>query len=272
MSQSQTQSSTDEPTVDTIADPDLWAALADGVNMLSAKQESVFEFDPDGLTIRLKDSANVGLIRQTVDADDFEHFDVTGTFTLGINTGKLSDLVGVADTTVDLSYNWSTYKMDFTSGDVDYELSGIQPDAVAASPTAVPGLKDEHDWVVDVDLPVDVWERATNLMDLAGTGDGQGNFFASKDSVGDFVVEGQGDDDKSRVRIHESDAFNWRVDPPEDTVESRHANAYMKDFVKRVDEDTVRFVTGEHLPMHVWTTRADGRIDTKYMQAPRIPK
>jgi hypothetical protein len=257
--------------VETIAGAGLWQTIVDGVNGLSGA-EAVFEFGPDFLRVRKKDPANVALVRQIVDAAHFEHYDVGAPFSIGIQTTKFDDLLSVAsgDEPVDFRYDWDSYKLEFKANGVEYEMPGVDADSVTGSPVEVPPLKDEHDYNVDVTLPVALWERACDVVELAGAGDGQGNFVVSEDEPGTFFVEGAGDTDTSRVRFDDKDDFEWREDPPERFVESRHSNSYMPEMVDLIDEDTVRFATGNELPYHVWTERDDGRVDTKIMQAPRI--
>lgn len=257
--------------VETIVDAGLWQTIVDGVNALSG-DEAVFEFEPDRLRVRKKDPANVALVRQTVAPDAFEHYKVDGPFAIGINTAKFDELLGVAsgDEPIDFRYDWDSYKLEFKANGVEYEMPGVDADSVSGSPVEVPPLKDEHDYNVDVTLPVPLWERATDVVELAGAGSGQGNFVISEDEPGDFWVEGTGDTDTSRVKFADHDDFEWREDPPEHRVETRHSNDYMPELVDLIEEDTVRFATGHELPYHVWTERDDGRVDTKIMQAPRI--
>lgn len=262
MAQAQTQ----EPTVETIADADLWETVADGVNTI-AHDEAVFEFEPGQFKVVVKDAANVALIRQTIDADDFEHYDVAGRFATGVNTQRLEDLLKIVDDVpVSFGWDWDKYKFDFKAGDVEYDLAGIDPDSVRGSPTEVPPVKDELPYTVDITLPVDKLKRAYKIVDM--NTDHATLRFGGEDAI--FVIEGQGDTDASRVTIHDDDAFEWREDPPANEDICRQANDYIGEVVSILEEDTVRFVTGPECPYHLWTNRADGRVKTKLMQAPRV--
>ena len=263
-----------QTTVETIVDAGLWETVNEGVSAISSDAEAVFEFAPDALTVRKKDPANVALCRQVIDATEFEHYDVGAPFAIGIDTNTFDELLGIANSgdMVEFAYNWDDYTFDYRAEEVEYQMKGVDADSVSGSPVDVPPIKDEHNYNVDVTLPVELWDRATDVVELAGAGDGQGNFVISQDEPGTFWVEGAGDTDKSRVKFHEHDAFEWNEDPPEHFVESRQSNAYMPDIVDIIDEDTVRFVTGNENPYHVFTTRDDGRVDTKIIQAPRLDK
>lgn len=261
-----------EPTVDTIAPADLWEEIADGVNTIG-HDEGVFEFGPDAFRVVVKDAANVALIKQEVDATDFESYDVDDYFAIGINTQRFEDVLGkVDDVPVRLSYDWNTYKFDIQADDVDYHMAGLDADSVNGSPADIPPVKDADDlpgtksYCVDVTLPVDKLDRASGLVDMVTS---IAHFNMGGDD-GIFVIEGPGDTDSVTVDVHESDAFEWREDPPESVELCKQSNNYLQDVVGLIDEDTVRVVTGPGLPYHLWTKRADGRIDTKVMQAPRV--
>jgi proliferating cell nuclear antigen len=259
--------------VETIADADLWEAVVNGVNQIGTKQEAAFEFEDGRLRIRVKDAANVAMIAQTVDVDGFEHYAVGGDgVTIGVNTAKFADLLDVAsgDDTVKFHLNAETRKFEFEANGVEYELAGINPDSMGGTPVDVPPLKDEYDWSIRCDLPVEKWSTGCDVVDLAGSGHGT---FVYDDDADTFALEGHGDTDTSRVDLTDHDAFAWREDKPDGRVECVMSNDYMPELIDVLedgDKDVVRFVTGNELPLHVWQTHADGRIETKVLQAPRI--
>jgi hypothetical protein len=259
--------------VETIADADLWEAVVDGVNQIGTKQEAAFEFETGGLRIRVKDEANVAMIAQTVDADGFEHYSVgSDRVVIGVNTAKFADLLDVAsgDDTVKFHLSAETRKLEFEANGVEFELAGINPDNMGGTPVDVPPLKDEYDWPIRCDLPVDKWSTGCDVVDLAGSGHGT---FVYDDDADTFALEGHGDTDTSRVDLTDHDAFAWREDKPDAPVECVMSNDYMPELIDVLedgDKDVVRFVTGNELPLHVWQTHADGRIETKVLQAPRL--
>lgn len=266
MSQAQTKPK-GETTVETIADADLWAEIVDGFTAIQSAQEGVFEWSPEGFRVVVKDAANVALIRQEVDPEHFEHFDVDGDFMSGVDGSTFDDLLSaIDDVPVEFGYDWDTYKWSFHADDVDYDMAGIDPESVTGSPVQVPPVKDEHPYDVDVTMPVDKFERASDIIEMNTS---VATFRMGGDD-GIFVIEGAGDTDAGRISIHEDDAFEWNEDPPADVQVCKQSNKYIQDVVDLLDEDTVRIVTGPELPYHLWTKRADGRIDTKLMQAPRI--
>jgi len=265
--------------VETIVDAGLWEAFVDGINEIGTKNEAVFEFSEGGLRVALKDAANVALIAMECDPDAFEHFAVGGEGAIGVNTSKFADLLDVAsgDDPVKFHLNAETRKFEFKANGVEYELAGIDADSVSGSPTEIPPVKDADDlpggksYSVDVELPVEKWSTGCDVVELAGSG--HGTFVYDPDRPGDFALEGKGDTDTSRVVLSDHDAFEWNEDEPDVRVEDVQSNDYMPEVVSVLedgDDDVVRFVTGHELPFHTWTSHADGRIDTKLMQAPRI--
>jgi len=259
--------------IETIADAELWEAIVDGVNQVGTRQEAAFEFGEESLRVRVKDAANVAMIAQTVDPDGFEHYEVGGSgVTIGINTEKFADLLDAADgdDPVKFNLNAETRKFEFEANGVEYDLAGIDPDSMNGTPVEVPPLKDEYDWAVRCDLPVEKWSTGCDVVELAGSGHGTFVYDPDDDA---FVLEGRGDTDTSRVDLTDHDAFAWRDGKPDDRVECVMSNDYMPELIDVLedgDDDVVRFVTGTELPLHVWTSHADGRIDTKVLQAPRI--
>lgn len=259
-----------EQTVETIADSRLWEAVTDGVNTI-ATGESVFEFRPGEFVTRVKHPSDVVMISQTIDAADFEHYDVSEPFSIGVDTEKFDDLLSVAsgDDPVELRYNWGSYVFEFRANGVEYDLAGIDADHVQGSPFDVPGLKDELPYDVRCQMPADQWDRGCDVVELSARDAGQGEFIADG---GELFLEGSGDTDKSRVVVSDDPAFEWIDDPPDDRVTTQHSNEFMPDVVSLIDDDTVRFVTGVELPYHVWTLRGDGKVETKFVQAPYIVK
>lgn len=263
---SQTETVENTITVETIGEADLWQAVCEGINELSW-EEAAFEFYPDRFKVVSKDPANIALIRQVIDADAFDHYDVEGEFVQGINTSRFEDLLkksGADD--VSFGYNWSEWRWGFEGGGVDAFLGGIDVESVNGSPAEVPPIKDDLPYDVDVTLPVDRFERASDVVDMAT----EIAEFRMGGPDGIFIIAGKGDTDDYTIRIHDHDDFAWNEDPPEDVVTTRQSNKYIEEVVDLIDEDTVRVVTGDDLPYHLWTEREDGRIDTKILQAPRI--
>jgi hypothetical protein len=260
--------------VETIADATLWEAIVDGVNTIGTNDEAAFEFDEDGLRVRVKDAANVAMIAQTIDADGFDHYDVDGEVTTGVDTDRFADLLDVAsgDDPVRLNLNAETRKFEFEANGVEYDLTGIAPENMTGTPTDVPIIKDDHDMIVRCDLPVAKWSTGCDVVDLAGPD--QGTFDFDPDT-GDFVMIGKGDSDRSRVDLTDHDDFAWRDGEPDAPAVVTMSNKYMKQLVDVLadgDDEAVRFVMGTDLPIHVWQTHADGRIETKVLQAPRLSK
>jgi hypothetical protein len=251
-----------QTTVETIQDKEVWRAIADGINTLT-NAEAVFEFSADGFEVVAADPAQVALIGQSVDAADFDEYDAGG-FRTGVNTADLADVLSICpDKPVRFDWDMKRYKFVIESGDVEYELPAIDPETIGSHIDEIPNIKEKDACDVDVDLPVDPLSRAVDLTDMTGS---VAEFQMSDDG---FVVVGHGDDDASKVRIHESDAFAWRDGAPTTRSVCKQSNEYLDDVVGLLDQETVRFVTGTDLPYRLSTTRA-GVIDTQILQAPRL--
>jgi len=254
-----------EVTVDTIIDCDVWDSIANGLQAIN-RFETVFEFTPDGFENRSVDAANVAMVRQTVDADDFDHYDVSGTFRLGVNIERFGDVIGKVDAPVHLWYDWDNYEFVIEAGEIEFRMAGLTVDSVTGSPFDVPPA-DKDGYVVDCTVPTDKFDRAVDVTDMVTN---YCTFTFDDDSA--FTVTGDGDTDSVSVDIHDADDFAYNDDGTPDTrVTVKQSLSYLQDFVSIIDADTFRMVTGDNMPYHVWTTRHD-TIDTKIMQAPRLPK
>lgn len=258
---------TQEPTVETIAEPKIWKAIADPVIDI-AHGEAVLEFAEDGLTVRVKDPANVALVRQRIPADAFDHYDVERPHQSGLDFRKLDDLLKVVDADlVSFGWDWDTFAWSFEGDGVDGDVSGLDPESVNGSPVDVPPVKDDYPYNVDVTLPVNRLSKASKVVDMAS----DHITFRMGGDDGVFVMSGKGDTDSYSVTAHDADGFEWREDAPDAVAETLQSNDYLQEIVGLLDEDAVRFVNGPELPYHLWTERA-GCIDTKIIQAPRITK
>lgn len=279
------QAQADTHVIETITDDDIWEIIADGVDAVTTKGETAFQFHSDRIVVSLKDPANVALIRMIIDPDRaFDHYAADGEYVIGIKTDRLREIIKAAsgDDPIRFDLNDKTRRFEFESNGVEYELAGIDADTMTGTPTDVPPVKDEHDYTIFADVPVDKWAQGVDVVDLASSV----GAFRYDHTTGEFYLEGDGDTDRSRVVLSDADGFNWRQDPPDepaddpspntdrDVVESKQVVDYMNRVTNLLtgsdaDDDVVKFVTGIDLPIHVWSSLNDGAIDMKYMQAPR---
>jgi len=253
-----------------ICEAGLIDAIVEGINAVATRQEAVFEFGEEGLRVATRDAANVQMIEQYTPADEFEHYEFPGVV-IGLNTERIADLIKVADndSVFEFAFNPETRKFDIRFEDVDYSLSGIDPESVNDRLDQMPD-RSKYAYDVEVTLPVDKLKRASDIVDMFGE---IATFYMGSNGDDDpiFEVTSVGDTDASTVSVHESDLFEWESDPPTPVRESKQSNAYLKAVPGLLsDHDAVPFVTGDELPYFIDTTRYDGAIETTIGQAPRI--
>lgn len=254
-------------TVRTIADKGVWKTITEGITMYE-NDEGVFEFDPDeGFRVVLADPAKVALVSQTIEPSDFDAYDVTTPFKLGINANRLEDVLGeVGDAPVKLEFDFDDFMLKLRAGDVRYNFAGLDPESVRGSPTDIPPIDDDKAYDVRVNMPTETFKRAQKLSDMVT------QIVTWEMEPDTFVFRGWGDTDDVSVDAVDTEGFEW-IDEPETAHEARQSVDYMKDVASVLDEDTVELVTGTDLPYHLMTSRgpAGNRVvDTHIVQAPRI--
>lgn len=252
-----------------ICDAGLIKKLADGVNTVNSREEAVFEFYDDRLRVATKCAANVQMIDQTVPEDSFESYDFPDGLRIGLSTGKLENLIKAAsnDAVFEFAFDLEKRRFDVRFDDVEFELSGIDPESVNDRLEQMPD-RSKNPYVIDVTLPTEVLKRATKLVDMATD---HALFKMGGDSEV-FVIQGAGDTDAVNVKAHEDPAFEWNSDPPTEVLTCLQSNDYLKEVPGLLDTDTIPFLTGRDLPFFIDTHRHDGAIETTIGQAPRISK
>ena len=234
-------------------------ALLDPVNELVT--ECVIHLDPDGLTTRAIDPANVGMVDASLGAAVFESYEVDGG-QIGVNLSRLTDVVGIADSgdLVHLDLDAEARKLHISIGGLEYTLALIDPDTIR-------GKADNP----DLDLPTHVviegrqLDRAVTAADMVADHLSVGVDLEEGDEHLEF--EAHGDTDDVHIKLDADDLIDSTFGP----AKSLFSLDYLKSMNRAIPKDAeVRLELGEEYPMKMHFDIADGHGAVIYMLAPRI--
>lgn len=243
--------------LDAIVSASTLADWLDAVGALVA--EARVEVQSEGIDVMAVDPAGVAQVDATLAVDGFESYDADDG-TLGVNTEKLSDVVGMAggDQLVHLTYDPERRKLVVEIGGVTYTMALIDPQSIRASPDPT-----------DLDLPAAVTVEGDQLAKAVTAVDMVGDHVTIGADAGreELLIAGQGDTDTVDVVYDAADviAADWG------DAESLFSLDYLEDVTKPMPGDaevTVR--VGQEFPMELAYEACEGDVTVENMIAPRI--
>jgi len=240
--------------------------LQDVVDALGALvQEATFQFLDGLLRVWVIDPANVAGCYIDIhpdQRDQIQHYstDPDG-FRMGLNLGKLDDLLGYADAGDLLQiefgqkHNWC---FNITMPGVDVDLGGIDADSTRQEPDH-PGLEDE--------LPAFYRMEGSTLKDAVDLNDMFSDHATIVVEDHQVKIVASGDTDSGTYSLEEGEGELEFLDGkhPDERVESMFSLDYLKDLSKVLKGyDEVKIRSGQDMPVMIETELFD------YMLAPRI--
>ena len=222
--------------------------------------ECRIHLDTDGFVIRAVDPANVAMIDEQVSADAFEAYD-TDCGEIGINLGRLDEVVGIADNDDDLvqfDLDPKTRKLNMQVNSVEYTLALIDPQSIRQEPD-----------IPDLDLPAAVsmdegeFKRAIRAADMVSD-----HISLQVDEREEcFIANAEGDTDDVDLELAGDDL----EDADWGKAYSLFSLEYLKDMRKPIPNGTViQLRLGEEFPVKLTFEMADETVDVEFMLAPRI--
>jgi proliferating cell nuclear antigen len=257
---------TAEPSEDGLQMKVIWESdlLQDIIDALDALvKEAKFHFLDELIRIWVIDPANVaGCYIDLIpsDWDEIQHYSVQeGGFTMGVNTGKLDDILGYASAGDPLQIEYGEkhkWAFNITLPGVDVNLAGIDPDSVRQEPDH-PGLEDEL--AAHYQMDGDSLDDAAKLNDMFS----DHTTVAVEDHQVFFI--GEGDTDDGTYSLEEGEGELQFHRHPDERVESMFSLDYLKDMGKVLKHyDGVDVYSGQDHPIMFETELF------QYMLAPRI--
>ena len=233
--------------------------------------EMKLHLDDDGLFGSVVDPASVGMCRNSLDHEAFEHYDASGGV-IGLNISRMLDILGMGskDDLVELTLDEKTRKLHVQVDTLSYTLALIDPDSVRKEP----------------EIPEDLDLEATMTVDFADLKRG----ITAADMVSDHIrfrtglseagklavyIEAEGDTDDVDLELTHEKLVAIDAEPGDG--DSLFSLDYLKDIRKPIPNDAeVRIELGEEHPIkfHYGHTEMgeDGELagDTTVLLAPRI--
>lgn len=188
-------------------------------------KEAKFHFLDELIRIWVIDPANVAgcyIDLHPDQWDEIQHYSVQDDgLTMGLNTGRLDDLLGYADAgdplqiEFGMKHNWA---FNITMPGVDVDLAGIDPDSIRQEPDRP-----------DLDLPAHYRLNGSSLKDAVDLNDmfSDHTTLAVEDHTVAFIAEG--DTDSGTYSLEEGEGELEFIEHPDERVESMFSLDYWED-------------------------------------------
>lgn len=256
------------PTFDAWATAATWQAFVDRVHAVA--DEARLHVDPDGIRTMAVDPANVAMVDCQLSGTAFESFTVDAELTIGVNLGRLDDILGLADSDelVRIASDPDDKKLHIDVGSIEYTLATIEPDSIREEPD-----------IPELDLPAHPVLTGAQLDRAVTAGDivyAQSSHGGSSETIAlgfDLDEEiayasAQGDTDDVRIEWDREEMGDGaRADDHAHTLVSLD---YMGDVVGVLDDGEVSVDVGEEFPVHFEQAFADGNGEVEFLIAPRM--
>lgn len=232
-----------------------------------------FRWSEDGLQIKTVDGSNAIVVEQEVLSTAFENYSVSPEnheIVFGTPCETISKLLKAARASdiISLNLNVETNRMQIEFADVNYSLAGVSPNSV--NEPAVPELEYDIDTVVHSE----VFQRAYQVVGMISEA------IRFDIDSNQFRVTGRGDTDKAKIDVEiepNKEAIQNRTRKCAATITrlSKPAEArFGTQFIQYVNEFTPETCLNasfrEDYPLRIEADRADGKISTEIIIAPRM--
>jgi proliferating cell nuclear antigen len=232
--------------------------LKDSIESISTLvDEAKFRINPDGISVRAVDPANVAMVSLDVAKDAFDSFEATEG-ELGIDLTKLNGIMEMADKgdNIELELDESAHKLILRMRGLSYTMSLLDPSSIRKEPK-VPAL----------DLPGRIVIRGEDLKRAVKAAEKVSDYM-SMGIMGDtFFMEADGDTDNVRLEMTKDQLIEIK---PGD-AKSLFSLDYLSDMSKilgKASEITIDI--GKDYPLKIRFKIAEGHGDVSYKLAPRV--
>ncbi len=220
-------------------------------------EDARFDFEEDGLHIRVVDPSHVAMVKLDVAAAAFETWELDET-KVGFDIRKLKELIslGGPNDIVEFSYGDETGVLTINLGKIDRNIRPL--DNSIMNPPAVPTLDFPCKVVIGGAEFSQALRAARQVGDLV-------NFSLSQDS---FTIHVQGSADSVTVVFDKDELQSLECKEP---ARSQYSLTYLVPMTKifgGLDEVTLGF--GDNFPLSMTFSFLDGAADVQYFLAPRV--
>ncbi len=234
---------------------ELMSKIADTLGVVV--EDARFDFEEDGLHIRVVDPSHVAMVKLDVAAAAFETWELDET-KVGFDIRKLKELIslGGPNDIVEFSYGDETGVLTINLGKIDRNIRPL--DNSIMNPPAVPTLDFPCKVVIGGAEFSQALRAARQVGDLV-------NFSLSQDS---FTIHVQGSADSVTVVFDKDELQSLECKEP---ARSQYSLTYLVPMTKifgGLDEVTLGF--GDNFPLSMTFSFLDGAADVQYFLAPRV--
>jgi proliferating cell nuclear antigen len=262
---------TEEVELDTRLKSKVLEDLVDPPVRLAGEDTAKFTWSENGLRVKVVDGANVIMVDQFIDQEDFEAFSLDipeDTFSLGLPCDRLQKLINSADSRdiVQLKYLADSNRLGIRFGKVKYQLSPV----VISSLMEADSDELEHDYEVAVQGRI--FGNAAEIFQMVSPA-------VSFDFSGSSpVVSASGDSDEATISLSaasdrqefESEQADLLLIDEDIDISSEYGIDYIEHLSHMVPNESVTMKIDEDYPMKLDLARSNGDIQTEIVLAPRI--
>lgn len=236
--------------------------------VLTQDSNAVFRWHEDCVEVGNVDGANTIKIHQKINAEQFDSYDLDSDgYSIGVKCDRLSNILDSLKSTetVSLTVDTENNEISIKFDQGQYGMAGVRVDAIRE-----PNKSDlTHD--VDIRIHKSAIDQAYNIIGMVS----EQIVIEVADSVTRF--SGQGDADNATISLSattedgdlDSDEVFYET-PVLTTVKSKYSKNLIDDLRKFVPNSHIRLEMADNQPLEVSTKRADGRIETQIVVAPKV--
>ncbi len=219
--------------------------------------EAKFKLNPDGLSVRAVDPANVAMVSLDLARDAFESFEATEG-ELGIDLTKLNGIMEMADKddSIEVDLDETAHKLIVRMRGLSYTMSLLDPSSIRKEPK-VPSL----------DLPAHVIIRGEDLKRAVKAAEKVSDYMSIGVRGDVFFMEAEGDTDNVQLEMTKDQLIE--LSPGE--AKSLFSLDYLTDISKIAGKtEKVSIDVGRDYPLKIRFKIAQEHGDVSYMLAPRV--
>jgi len=220
-------------------------------------EDARFDFEEDGLHVRVVDPSHVAMVKLDVDAAAFETWEIDEA-KLGLDIRKLKEWLdlGGANDIIECSYGEETGVLTINIGKIDRNIRPL--DNSIMNPPTVPDLDFPCKAVIGGAALTQALKAARLVGDLV-------NFSLSEES---FTIHVQGSADSVTRVFHKEELLSLECAEP---ARSQYSLTYLVPMTKifgSLEEVSLGF--GDNFPLSMKFNLLDGAVEVQYFLAPRV--
>ncbi len=219
--------------------------------------EAKFKINPDGISVRAVDPANVAMVSLDIAKDAFDSFEATEG-ELGIDLTKLNGIMEMADKSdnIELDLDETAHKLVVRMRGLSYTMSLLDPSSIRKEPK-VPSL----------DLPARIVVRGEDMKRAIKAAEKVSDYMSMGTKGDTFFMEAEGDTDNVRIEMTKDQL----IDIKSGEAKSLYSLDYLADISKILGKASeVTIDLGKDYPLKIRFKIAEGHGEVSYMLAPRV--